>query len=149
MLICYIMIVLALLDIVMVKCCFRMVMLVWSPFPSCIIIQVLLFHSCDISCHFASQYLAYHTLLGTPRIAKFRGSLLLMSVILICIKSWNSKSNAYIKGELNLNLGIQSFISFIFCKPKLVVINYQKGRVCKCIRPWCGFWIINDNQIRD
>jgi hypothetical protein len=24
-----------------------------------------------------------------------------------------------------------------------------KAKHCKCIRPRCGFWIINDNQIRD
>jgi hypothetical protein len=145
MLIWYIMLWLPRCDIVMMfvglewLCCFKSFSFYLNHSCFCVISYVIC-----ITISFLS-----HTHLGTPRITKFRGGLPLC--MHIDYDQWlRFKFNAYTKGEPLVKFGVQkASILSILCKPKLVVINYQKGGVCKCIRPRCGFWIINDNQIRD
>ena len=81
-----------------------------------------------------------HTHLGTPRIAKFRGSLFLMYAILILIKIWNSESNAYIKGELNLNFwNSKASILSIFISLSLLSSITKKGEFVSAFAPDVGF----------
>jgi hypothetical protein len=60
--------------------------------------------------------------------------------ILICIKSWNSKSNAYIKGEVNLNFGIQKLKIFqLFVSLSWLSSITKKEEFVSALAPNVGF----------
>jgi hypothetical protein len=55
----------------------------------------------------------------------------------------------------NAKLIIQMMNSYVLEFTFIATSHFLDGGLklimnfCKCIRPRCGFWIINDNQIRD
>jgi hypothetical protein len=74
-------------------------------------------------------------------------------MILIAQLLLESRTGAYIEWIDN-KLILTANKLYLKDKPLILLSAKQKNQqallpICKCIHPRCGFWIINDNQIRD